>query len=130
MKAKWTARDIVTLVPHFLRLYIGILADNRVHWMKKSFIPLVVAYILNPFDFIPDFIPIIGKLDDALLSFMAVSLLLKTTDRAIILDHWSGDPGVFDDIVTMIDVIIGLIPAKFKFAVTQLNDFLTDSDAV
>ena len=47
--------------------------DPRTPWYAKALIGLVIAYALSPIDLIPDFIPVIGHLDDALDAKRAVS---------------------------------------------------------
>lgn len=51
--------------------------DPRVPWYAKAWAGLVVAYALSPLDLIPDFIPVLGYLDDLLLIPLGISLALK-----------------------------------------------------
>ncbi len=51
--------------------------DPRVPWYAKLFIALVVAYAFSPIDLIPDFIPVLGYLDDLILIPLGVTLALK-----------------------------------------------------
>jgi uncharacterized membrane protein YkvA (DUF1232 family) len=51
--------------------------DPRVPWYAKAWTILVVAYALSPLDLIPDFIPILGYLDDLVLIPLGISLALK-----------------------------------------------------
>jgi len=51
--------------------------DRRTPWYAKAWAALVVAYVLSPIDLIPDFIPVIGYLDDLLLVPAGVFLALK-----------------------------------------------------
>ncbi|WP_153044549.1 YkvA family protein, partial [Bacillus cereus] len=51
--------------------------DERVPWYAKLFTMLVVAYAFSPIDLIPDFIPILGYLDDLILVPLGVYLALK-----------------------------------------------------
>ena len=51
--------------------------DPRVAWYAKAFTALVVAYAFSPIDLIPDFIPILGYLDDLVLLPLGVFLALK-----------------------------------------------------
>jgi uncharacterized membrane protein YkvA (DUF1232 family) len=50
-----------------LRLGLALLADRRVPLAAKLVLPGIVAYLLMPVDVIPDFIPVLGQLDDLLL---------------------------------------------------------------
>jgi uncharacterized membrane protein YkvA (DUF1232 family) len=51
--------------------------DPRVPWYAKGFIGLIVAYAFSPIDLIPDFIPIIGYLDDLVVIPLVVFLAIK-----------------------------------------------------
>jgi uncharacterized membrane protein YkvA (DUF1232 family) len=51
--------------------------DPRTPWYAKAVIFLVVAYSLSPIDLIPDFIPVLGYLDDLILVPLGVALAIK-----------------------------------------------------
>ena len=51
--------------------------DPRVAWYAKAFAALVVAYAFSPIDLIPDFIPLLGYLDDLILIPLGVALAIK-----------------------------------------------------
>ena len=57
-------------------LYIAA-RDPRVPWYAKAFLGLVLAYALSPIDLIPDFIPLLGYLDDLILIPLGITLALK-----------------------------------------------------
>lgn len=51
--------------------------DPETPWYAKAFIVLVIAYAFSPIDLIPDFIPVIGYLDDLILVPLGIYLGLK-----------------------------------------------------
>ncbi len=51
--------------------------DPRVPWYAKAFIIAIVGYALSPIDLIPDFIPVLGYVDDLIIIPAAISLALK-----------------------------------------------------
>lgn len=51
--------------------------DPRTPWYAKAFAGLVVAYAFSPIDLIPDFIPILGYLDDVILVPLGIALALR-----------------------------------------------------
>lgn len=57
--------------------------DPRVPWYAKAFGALVVAYAFSPIDLIPDFIPILGYLDDLILIPLGISIALKMIPEEI-----------------------------------------------
>lgn len=59
------------------------LKDNRTPVIAKILAAITVIYVLSPIDFIPDFIPVLGYLDDLILILLLVSLIIKMVPRDI-----------------------------------------------
>ncbi|WP_255294758.1 MULTISPECIES: YkvA family protein [unclassified Bacillus (in: firmicutes)] len=78
---KWAKK----LKKQLLILYFAY-RDERVPWYAKLFTMLVVAYAFSPIDLIPDFIPILGYLDDVILVPLGVSLALKLIPKEVLED--------------------------------------------
>ena len=79
-------------LPNFLRLLGGLLTDIRVSNTDKLLVAGAVAYILLPMDIVPDFIPFLGEIDDIFLLVLALQRLIGNAGRAVLLEHWMGDP--------------------------------------
>jgi uncharacterized membrane protein YkvA (DUF1232 family) len=79
-------------LPNFLRLLGGLVTDMRVSTTDKLLVAGAVAYILLPMDFIPDFIPFLGEVDDIFVLVLALQRLIANAGRTVLLDHWMGDP--------------------------------------
>jgi len=60
--------------------------DNRVPWYAKLFAACVVAYAFSPIDLIPDFIPILGYIDDVIIVPLGIMLALKMIPESVITD--------------------------------------------
>ena len=60
--------------------------DQRVPWYAKVFVAIVVGYALSPIDLIPDFIPILGYLDDLILIPLGISIALKMIPREVMVE--------------------------------------------
>jgi uncharacterized membrane protein YkvA (DUF1232 family) len=60
--------------------------DARTPWYARLVAALVVAYLFSPIDLIPDFIPILGYLDDLLLVPLGISLALRLIPPAVMAD--------------------------------------------
>ena len=58
--------------------------DPRVPWYAKVFVAIVVAYALSPIDLIPDFIPVLGYLDDFIIIPAGFYLSLKMIPREVL----------------------------------------------
>ncbi|MED4025597.1 YkvA family protein [Priestia megaterium] len=70
------------------QLFILYLAykDERVSWYTKVFTACVVAYAFSPIDLIPDFIPVLGYIDDIIIVPLGVMLALKMLPISVIED--------------------------------------------
>jgi uncharacterized membrane protein YkvA (DUF1232 family) len=60
--------------------------DERVPWYAKVFTACVVAYAFSPIDLIPDFIPILGYLDDVIIVPLGIMLALKMIPKDVLSD--------------------------------------------
>jgi uncharacterized membrane protein YkvA (DUF1232 family) len=60
--------------------------DPRVPWYAKALALLIVAYAFSPIDLIPDFIPVLGYLDDLLLIPLGVLLFVRLIPRDVLED--------------------------------------------
>ena len=60
--------------------------DARTPWYAKGFAALVVAYAFSPIDLIPDFIPVLGYLDDLILVPAGIALALKMIPTEVMRD--------------------------------------------
>src|SRR5271168_4684119 len=61
--------------------------DPRVPWYAKALGACVVAYALSPIDLIPDFIPVIGYLDDLVLVPLGLLLMLRRIPAEVLAEH-------------------------------------------
>lgn len=95
---KRTVMSAVRDLPNFLRLLYGLITDPRVDILDKLLVAGAIAYVLIPEDVFPDFIPLIGEVDDVFVLVMALRQLMKSAGREVMLDHWMGDPDDLDDL--------------------------------
>jgi uncharacterized membrane protein YkvA (DUF1232 family) len=71
---------------------VGLLSDHRVSVVDKLLVAGALAYVVMPFDLIPDFIPFIGQVDDIYVVMLSLDRLISHADPDVIADHWDGDP--------------------------------------
>ncbi|MDP9270071.1 MAG: DUF1232 domain-containing protein [Chloroflexota bacterium] len=86
------AREVATLLPNLLMLFKGLVRDPRVPRGSKVLLVLGAAWVASPIDLIPEFIPVLGPLDDAVLAALILRHLLRTAGRDVVTEHWRGDP--------------------------------------
>jgi len=64
-----------------------VMRDRRVPWWSKLIAGALVLYLASPIDLIPDFIPVLGHLDDLAIAIIAGGLLLRSVPREVIEEH-------------------------------------------
>jgi len=79
-KLKVRARALKTEI---LALYLAA-RDPRTPWVVKLLVAGIVAYALSPIDLIPDFIPVLGYLDDLILLPLAIALAIRLVPDAVL----------------------------------------------
>lgn len=77
-------------LPAYLKLLGGLLTDRRVSGVDKLLVAGAIAYIAMPLDFIPDFIPFIGEVDDVFILVLALQRLIENAGRQVVMAHWKG----------------------------------------
>jgi uncharacterized membrane protein YkvA (DUF1232 family) len=93
---KSAARELAALIPNLVVLFRGLLRDRRVPRSSKALLWAAVLWIVSPIDLIPEFIPVIGPLDDAVVAALVLRFVLKRTDREVLFEHWLGDPATLE----------------------------------
>jgi uncharacterized membrane protein YkvA (DUF1232 family) len=84
------ARALARFVPDCVVLFKRLLADPRVEWWRKALLVAVIVYLASPIDLVPDFIPVAGQLDDAILVVLALRVLLRGSGPRVLAEHWPG----------------------------------------
>jgi uncharacterized membrane protein YkvA (DUF1232 family) len=86
-------KDIVEyalLIPDIGALLWRLFKDKRVDIKTKMLVGGLIAYIASPIDILPDFIPLIGKMDDVAIVFFAMNKIINEIPEEVILSNWTG----------------------------------------
>jgi uncharacterized membrane protein YkvA (DUF1232 family) len=84
------ARDVARFIPDCIALVRDLVRDPRVPRRHKRLLGVLVGYLALPFDIVPDFIPIAGHLDDALILILALRVVLRGSGSELVREHWRG----------------------------------------
>ncbi len=84
------ARALVTFIPDCIVLFKRLLADDQVSGWRKAAVVALIAYLAMPFDLIPDFIPVAGQLDDAIVVALVLRVGLRAGGPELLREHWPG----------------------------------------
>jgi hypothetical protein len=86
------ARAVAGFIPDCAVLSRRLLADRRVPRSRKLLIVGLIGYLAMPIDLVPDFIPVAGQLDDAIVVALVVRAVLRSAGRELLQEHWPGPP--------------------------------------
>jgi uncharacterized membrane protein YkvA (DUF1232 family) len=84
------ARAVAGFVPDCVVLFKRLLQDERVSRPRKLLLAGLVAYLAMPLDLVPDFIPVAGQLDDAILVALVLRTVLRGAGPQLVREHWPG----------------------------------------
>lgn len=84
------ARALATLIPDCIVLVGRLARDPRVPRSRKLLLLGLVGYLALPFDLVPDFIPVAGQLDDAIIVALVLRSIVRSGGEGLIRELWPG----------------------------------------
>jgi len=84
------ARALVRFIPDCVVLFRRLLGDARISRRRKLLLAAVIGYLALPLDLVPDFIPVAGQLDDAIVVALALRVVLRGAGPELVREHWPG----------------------------------------
>jgi len=85
-------RDVLRLLPDVVRLVRRLAADPSLSRGLRVRLALLAAYLVMPLDLVPDFIPVVGYADDAIVVALALRSVIRVAGPEAIDRHWPGTP--------------------------------------
>jgi len=89
-------RDLAGLLPACLTTVRRLRDDPRVPRRAKVAVLLAGLWVLSPIDLLPEFLPVIGPLDDVLVAALALRYAARNMPRSVLLDAWPADPRLLE----------------------------------
>ncbi len=84
------ARAVAGFVPDCIVLFKRLLGDSRMPRRYRAIVVALLGYLALPFDVIPDFIPVAGQLDDAVVVVLTLRAILRGGGLEMVEEHWPG----------------------------------------
>ena len=95
-------REILRLIPDVVRLVRRLAADPSVPWGTRIWLGALLVYLLLPIDLVPDFLPVIGVLDDALIAALVLRYVIRHAGRDAVARHWPGTTAGLEGMLALI----------------------------
>ena len=86
------ARAVAGFIPDCIVLFRRLIGDERVSRPRKLSLLALLAYLALPIDLVPDFFPVVGQLDDAILVVLVLRFVLRGAGPQLVDQHWPGPP--------------------------------------
>jgi uncharacterized membrane protein YkvA (DUF1232 family) len=86
------ARELLRLLPDVLRLVRRLAGDRTLPRGVRVRLWLLMAYLAMPIDLVPDFLPVLGHADDAIVVALVLRSVVRRAGAAAVERHWPGTP--------------------------------------
>src|SRR5438876_10710292 len=107
-------RTLLRALPDIARTIARLAADPILPTAAKVALAAAGVYLVSPVDLIPDFIPVLGALDDVLVAAIVVDGLLNWVDRGLVLKYWPGSPDSLERVARAARLLAAWAPRRLK----------------
>jgi len=102
------------MLGNLFRPLYRLMRESRVPLREKLVFAVLLAYLLFPFDFIPDVFPLVGQVDDILLLLIGVRRLLSSAGMNVLAECWQGSARELAKLMKLLDALLFLLPGGIK----------------
>jgi uncharacterized membrane protein YkvA (DUF1232 family) len=95
------ARELAGLVPNLLLLFKDLVGDERVPRSAKLWLGFAAVWLASPIDLIPEFVPVLGPLDDAVVAAAVLRHLVRKAGSEVVYEHWRGEPSTISRVLRL-----------------------------
>ena len=107
-------KPLLRAIPDIGRLIARLLGDSTLPRSVKIALAAAAVYLVSPIDLVPDFIPLVGYLDDLLLGALLVDGIFNYVDRRLLVKCWPGTVESLDRIARVARVFAVWVPRRLK----------------
>ncbi|HET8568084.1 MAG TPA: YkvA family protein [Candidatus Limnocylindria bacterium] len=107
------AIDAARKLPTYARLVWGLARDPRVSIGGKAILAGVVGYLVLPIDVVPDFLPVVGQLDDLAVLLLGVDLFIRSAPDEVVKEHLARIDRGTDDLARDAEQVKGLLGDRY-----------------
>lgn len=118
-----SVKEVLLFIPNLLKLLYRLVQDERVPGTDKALLLAAIAYVLSPWDFLPDIVPVMGQLDDVLLVALVIKRLMDSVDQEILFSYWDGNGDLLELIQDITDIAVRLLPPGIYRKLVKKADY-------
>ncbi len=85
-----SAREIVRVVPDIVRLARSLIGDPSTPTGVRAALVILLVWLISPIDLIPEFIPLVGPIDDVIVTVVVLRYVRRRLGRDMLLGRWPG----------------------------------------
>ena len=93
-------KDLAGFLPACVTLVRRLRADPRVPFKAKAAVVLAGLWVLSPIDLLPEFLPVIGPLDDVVVVALALRFAARRVPREVLMEAWPGEPRLLERLLS------------------------------
>jgi uncharacterized membrane protein YkvA (DUF1232 family) len=108
------SKEVLMFLPNVAILVARLAGDKRIPTESKMTLAAAAAYFVMPLDLLPDFIPGLGQVDDAIALLLVIDGVVNHLDQEIVREHWRGDPATLQKIQRYSAMLTRFVPKRFK----------------
>lgn len=90
------ARDLARFLPDCVTTARRLRRDPRVPRRAKVAVAIAAVWVLSPIDLIPEFLPVIGPLDDVVVVALVLRYAARSVPREVLMEAWPGNPALME----------------------------------
>jgi uncharacterized membrane protein YkvA (DUF1232 family) len=99
---KQTAKAAIRGLPDTITLARRLTTDRRVPRSARLFVGFLLLYLISPIDLIPDFIPVVGWIDDLVVTALVLHYLVRRAGIEVVTEHWPGTAEGLDALLRLL----------------------------
>ena len=107
-------KALLRALPDLARLIARLVADPVLPRTAKVMLVAAALYLASPVDLIPDFVPLLGYLDDLLIAAVVLDGILNYVDRRLVLKYWPGTPDSLERLAKVAATLARWVPRRLK----------------
>ncbi|HUP83932.1 MAG TPA: YkvA family protein [Candidatus Limnocylindria bacterium] len=89
-------RELIRIIPDVVRLIRSVVSDGKAPLDTRVVLVLLLVWIISPIDLIPEFIPVLGPLDDVVVAIVAMRYVRRRLGVDDLRARWPGTPAGFE----------------------------------